>query len=109
MGLNIKIPDWAADGRILVLSNGELVAYKDPGVDSPVKVKKIRCNFCGECCMELGKNEGPFGADDEGKCLKLYKSNNGWLCGAGGNKPLICCGDPNKANNPNCVIEYEEE
>ena len=107
MKITIDIPDWAAEGRILVLSNGELAAYKDPGIDSPVKVKKVRCNFCGECCMMLGPDEGPFGADDEGKCLKLYKSKDGWLCGVEGNeKRLTCCGDPNKANAPSCVIEY---
>ena len=109
MGITIKIPGWAAEGRILVLSNGELVAYKEPGVDSPVKVKKVRCNFCGECCMMLNKKEGPFGADDEGKCPKLYKSLDGWFCGAGGGRPLVCFGDPNKANVPNCIIEYEDE
>jgi hypothetical protein len=105
MKIEIEIPEWAtnANQHLKILSNQELVAFKEPGGDW--EIKKTRCVQCGECCMDVF-NLTPFGGDDEGKCNALVKEGDRWLCTAGADKPFRCLQDPLKANNPDCPIEY---
>jgi len=104
-----ELPDWAKDQQITIIAGMEMLASYLPG-DADVKVKKVRCDFCGQCCMTLrpNSNETPYGVDNEGKCNVLYFESGKWLCGANFKKPISCLEDPLKANVPECSIEYEE-
>lgn len=71
--MKIKLPNWVNPKKTMMLISGkELIAFKISG--QPWKVKKTRCNQCGECCMDFPKV--PFGCDDEGKCNKLEKEGD---------------------------------
>lgn len=104
--MKIEIPDWAQDGNILVLSNGELVCYKLHGKDEPIWEKVIRCNRCGSCCMGLYTG-APFDYDDEGNCSKLRLNGKEWECVAGGMKPFRCLRDP--VDEDDCCITYKRQ
>ena len=104
--MEIKIPEWAQDDYIKVLRNNELIIYKEPGRESPIYEKTIRCNMCGACCMDLW-GSAPHGHDDEGNCLKLRKNGDMWECTAGGMTPRRCIPDP--VDVPDCVIEYKRQ
>jgi len=111
MKILLDIPDWAMDGVIRLLSNAELVAYKEPGRDQPFFVKVERCNQCGECCLDVGE-KGPFGCDDEGKCVKLVKRTDGkWDCTAGRLFPFTCILPPKgkRAEEIGCSITFEKQ
>lgn len=97
-----NLPDWAKERRIMILAGTELLAVKLPW--SNWKVKKIRCDNCGHCCMTYPST--PWGVDNEGKCLKLEKQGDKWICTAGIQKPYNCLQDPNSESE--CCIEYEE-
>jgi len=102
--MNIKLPDWIdPHGTLMLLCNQELVAYKEP--KGEWKIKKVRCNQCGECCLDVEPNHVPFPIEN-GKCSMLDTSGDKWTCKAGHKKPFACLGDPLKANSPSCVIEY---
>ena len=64
--ITLDLPDWTDDGYIKIISNTELVAYREHGTDRPWMVKVGRCSKCGECCLNVGAGF-PY-ADDEGKC-----------------------------------------
>jgi len=104
MKIEIELPDWVENSTIMILSNQELAAFKQPGKNW--KVKKTRCTKCGECCLDIPKKHTPFGSDDEGKCNALKKNGDEWICTAGQRKPWVCLGDPLKENVPTCEIEY---
>jgi len=89
---------------VQVLVNHELVAFSPPGTNE-LKVKKIGCNFCGECCLDMPPDHTEFGADDEGKCNALNKEGDKWLCTAGSRKPFKCLSDPIDPDL-NCSIRY---
>jgi len=104
MKIELDLPDWVGKDDILMLLHGqELVAFKHPCGDW--KVKKVRCNQCGECCLDVEPGHVPFPVED-GKCSMLDTSGEKWFCKAGHKKPFACLGDPLKENSPNCVIEY---
>ena len=84
-----------------------MVAEVDPG-ENIGRVKIVRCNFCGECCMDITHPDWAFPVED-GKCSMLKRDGDKWLCDAKFNTPVRCLPDPLKANAPNCCIEYEEQ
>lgn len=104
MKIKLNLPNWISkDDTLKLLCGQELVAFKEPKKEW--KVKKVRCNLCGECCLNVEPNHVPFPIDD-GKCSMLDTSGDEWKCMAGHKKPFACLGDPLKANSPYCGIEY---
>jgi hypothetical protein len=106
MKIEIELPDWVEDNpSILIQANGELVAFQHH--DGTLKVKQKRCDQCGECCLDVG-GAGPYGSDDEGKCSKLIKEGDKWMCAAWkqitGPKPYRCVFDPD--NLEGCCVTY---
>lgn len=103
MEFKVELPDWVNPKLTLMLLAGqELVAFKHPSGD--IKIKKTRCNNCGECCLFIMDGSTPFGNDDEGKCNALEKRDGSWHCTAGPNKPFRCLFDP--PGHDGCSIEY---
>jgi len=108
MRIILEIPDSFADQRLTFLAGSkELIATKVPWEDFWL-VKTTRCNYCGECCMDIGEN-WLWPPDDEGKCIKLVKNGDKWECSAGHDTPVRCIPDPLKTNSPTCCITYEEQ
>ena len=109
--IKINIPDdvWEQvrdKSFALVAGLRQTIAFNDGPWDDTWKVKKVRCNNCGECCLDVGEN-WTFPADDEGKCSKLIKEGDKWVCDAKYDTPIRCVPDPLKANAPLCCVEYE--
>lgn len=105
--MKIEIPDWVnPNDTILVFAGQELIAIKEP--KSNLKIKTVRCNKCGECCMDVPNNVTPFGSDDEGKCKALKKTEDGWICMAGLQRPFLCMPDPNNVDESTCCIRYRD-
>ena len=103
--MKITIPDWVStDETLTLLAGQELVAFKHPMKEW--KVKSVRCNQCGNCCLDLSNILTPFGTDDEGKCNKLKKEDDKWLCTAGHQKPFCCISDPASIEDVDCCIRY---
>ena len=98
------LPDRTKDRTIMILADQELVAFKEPRQE--IKIKKVRCVQCGECCLDVEENHTPFGTNGEGKCNMLDTTGDKWKCLAGYKKPFSCLSDPLKANTPSCTIEY---
>lgn len=108
MKITFDIPDSYADQRLTLIAGiKEWVAGVEPG-ESIGKVKVVRCNFCGACCMDIDHPDWAFPVDG-GKCSKLVKTDNKWMCTAKYNTPVRCIPDPLKENSPDCCIEYREQ
>ena len=107
MRIIIDLPDWVEDQEIKILAGMEMVAKKMPWDDFWV-IKETRCNYCGDCCMDVPTGEGKwlYPVTKEGICSKLYEEDGKMLCGAKFDKPYRCLDDPLKANSPNCCITY---
>lgn len=102
MKIELELPDWAT-GIIWIHNNQELVAYKMPGKE--VKVKKVRCDNCGECCLSVPEGHFSWGVDEEGKCNKVKKQGEKWICGLSGNeKPFNCC---TLVTEKHCTVEWK--
>lgn len=99
----LNLPDWAKNQQIMVLAGMELLVYYVPG--DKIQIKKVRCNFCGDCCLDYP--DTPYGVDDEGKCNKLEFDGDKWICLARFHKPYNCLHDPLKENVPDCNIEHD--
>lgn len=106
MKIEIEIPDWVTERRLLILAGTELVAKKEPW-DDFWEVKNDRCNLCGACCMTFkpNSNQTPYGVDEEGKCKALVKYGDTWECSAGTKRPYECLFDPK--DEPDCCITTE--
>lgn len=107
MRIELELPDWIAERRLTILAGVELVATKVPWEDF-WKVKKTRCNRCGQCCMSFKPNSNvtPYGVDDEGKCKALVKEPGEiWTCSVGTQRPYDCLFDP--IDESECCIEYD--
>jgi len=102
MKIELELPDWAK-GTITIHNDMELVAYQIPG--KRMKVKKTRCTNCGECCLNVPDGHFSWGIDEEGKCDRLEKQGDKWVCTAGREKPFNCC---TVVSEENCDIEWEE-
>ena len=105
-----NLPPWGEKKKITILLGMECFVTYLPA-EKIIRIKTIRCDFCGACCMDLPPNSNfvTCGVDDEGKCNALYKDrDNTWKCNAKYNKPYRCLGDPMKINTPECCIEHLE-
>jgi hypothetical protein len=100
MKIELELPDWAT-GTIFIHSDKDLVAYKVPGKE--MKVKKVRCDQCGECCLSVPDGWFSWGSDG-GKCNYVKKVGDKWICTAGHEKPFNCC---TVVTEKNCTIEWE--
>lgn len=103
-----SFPEWDNERCIYILAGIELVAYKYPGRNWMVKI--VRCNMCGECCMDLGNNQ-PFPlVTTDGVCDHLEKEpgdNKRWRCALSLNRPFGCCiAEP--SGKDYCCIEWGE-
>jgi hypothetical protein len=108
MKVEFELPDWVSKHQPLMLLAGqELVAFKWPGQDWKIKI--VRCNKCGECCLDIPNEHTPFGSDSEGKCNALQRvdNKNEWVCTAAHQKPWCCLGDPLNIEELGCSIRYK--
>ena len=104
--MKIEIPDWAQDGYLSVtLNHMELVAYKQPGKDSPIIIKVDRCNHCLECCLSVGPEFDYYDESIE-KCKFLTDQG---LCNAGPMRPVKCTDDPPKGKYRGCSLTYRNQ
>jgi len=99
--IEIELPDWAT-GTITIHNNKELVAYQVPG--QKMKVKKVRCDQCGECCLSVPENYFSWGVDEEGRCSRVKKVGDKWVCTAGKEKPFSCC---TVVTEEHCTVEWK--
>jgi len=100
----LNLPDWAQDQEISLIAGLEMLVHRVPG--NPIEIKRVRCNFCGDCCLDYPHS--PYGNDDEGKCNMLERNAHGqWKCQAKFDRPFRCLQDPLKANSPDCTIEHD--
>jgi len=100
MKIELEIPDWATEGRLMILSGTECVATKESKEDHWL-VKETRCNLCGECCLDSPNT--PYGLDDEGRCVKLVFDREKWWCMAKAHRPYNCLADPIDKNLECCI------
>ncbi len=99
------LPDWVDEKEPFMLLNGkQLVFEKKPHKKARIKIET--CNHCGECCLDFPAV--PFGTDDEGKCNRLKKEGDRWMCTAGSNTPKKCLSDPDPRSMKElgCSIKY---
>lgn len=105
MKIELEIPDWATETRLLIIAGNECVAHKRPQ-DNHWLVKEERCDLCGKCCLSGGISA--FGTTDDGLCVKLKKIGGKWECTAGLDKPIRCTIDPNIAGYKACGITHKK-
>jgi len=101
MKIEIEIPEWAGERTIMIFAGQEPIAYKHYG--KPLKVKTVRCNRCGECCLTVPDDKLFCGTNGEGKCNDLRADG---LCGSGVWKPFCCC-VPIEKPEDYCCIRYK--
>ncbi len=105
--ITLVLPDWAEDMEINIFAGVEILACKPP-TENVFYVKKVRCNQCGICCMNLKGEHHPFPVVD-GRCMHLKqwgKTGDKFLCGLAFFRPMACCAtDPTKMEE--CIIELE--
>jgi hypothetical protein len=95
------LPEWAIKDRtITLLADQELIASWN--IHEGLKIKKVRCNLCAECCLDMPENYLPFGTNGEGRCNMLSDEGK---CTAGHNRPFACLGDPSDPDLE-CCIRY---
>ncbi len=89
MKITLDLPDWIKERHIRVFAGIEEVAKKYTG--TKWKIKKVRCDMCGKCCMEVPKN-WRLGVDKKtGWCQHLQYYANEYRCNAPGGRPFYCC------------------
>jgi len=105
MKLTIELPDWADEKPIHVFVGFEHLAYK-PARKGKVVQKKVRCNSCGKCCMDLS-NTFTFPTIN-GTCSHLTKvrGKEEYTCGLGILRPFGC--SMTEPTKDYCCIEQEE-
>ena len=112
MEIKINIPDdiWeeVKDQRLTFVAGIKTLLATNVPWENFWKVKTTLCNNCGECCLDMGEN-WLFPPDDEGKCSKLVRENDSWVCSADYDTPVRCMPDPLKENAPSCCITYENQ
>lgn len=110
MRITVDLPDWCDERHIYIMAGVELVAYKWYGQDF-VRVKKVRCTFCGDCCKGLN-DLWPYGVDDAGTCIHLQEESATGefkcLLPAVPSSCIMGSQEKGKYENTNCVVEYED-
>ena len=108
--IDLDIPDHAKEKRIYIFLGRECYGIQEPNGD--LFIKKVRCNMCGKCCMDIGETWGLGTKKIDGIvcCKYLNKGLKGeWTCGANGIAPFSCCRDNvEMLAHKDCVIEYEK-
>ena len=107
MKVEIEIPDWCNAENLYLLTSNELIAFKME--NSNWKIKKVRCNKCGRCCMIHPKEGAYFQLKEDGSCINLIKQGDTFTCKIGMEKPLACVlGEPEGVEHEQfkCSIEY---
>ena len=104
MKIEIDLPDWVEERRLVILAGIECVASKEPS-ENYWKIKETRCNQCGMCCFDYPPT--PYGVDGEGKCNKLRFDHGKWECLARTEKPYNCLLDPIE-DDIGCCITYKK-
>ena len=91
MKINIEVPDWSVEeGEDMYIHAGTELVAKRYFKTKTWYVKTSRCNFCGDCCRNLGqgfKNQGMV--DENGTCIHLKDCK----CLLGMWKPYACIMD----------------
>lgn len=109
MILKIKIPKWAEKRHLRVMAGVDMLAYK-LGHTNILRVKKVKCNQCGDCCRGLTKR-WIYPTTDDGTCVYLAPDNPGtWKCTCEP-VPYHCfmgSQEKGKYDNEHCVVEYED-
>ncbi len=97
MKIEIEIPDFIPDCRIIhILAGMHRIGYIRPN-DRRVFVKTSECSQCGRCCQKVN-------------CKDLKKepgNNDRWRCGTGLMRPYNCCVSEPR-NIPECTSRYKE-
>ena len=112
MESKLKLPLWALEKNIYILSGIELVAYKIWN-ESHWMVKTVRCNVCGKCCMKLP--EAQMAPIIEGRCMYLTEQDDGrWSCQLDFHRPIACSvvtfnGRHAVREVSECVERFEEQ
>jgi hypothetical protein len=109
----LELPEWATENsqNIYVFSANELVAKKEAKIGEdrkivygPLEVKTVRCNRCGECCMD-NDELFPFGAKPNGECSELkFSPVEKYSCGLKGMIPLGCA--KGRGTKQQCIVEF---
>jgi len=106
MKLTVDLPDWCDERNVYIMAGIELAGYKLYGRNE-VMVKSVRCNMCGECCMNLPKRY-PVDKTEDGKCIHFDTKTK--LCLIPIERSRLCdrC-DPNMNSEPKeyCAIRYK--
>lgn len=102
--VTVELPDWVDERHIRIFAGIEEVARRLHG--QPLKVKAVRCDMCGKCCMGV-RDDWAHGKDPKtGWCAKLKYYANEYRCDAPGGRPFYCCCGDN-AGEPHCCIEWK--
>lgn len=99
--ITVEIPKWAEERDIVVLAGMELLAIRKYG--QPLKVKVVRCQRCGICCMNMTV---PEWVGESGWCKYLSKEGDIFSCELRFNKPYSCLMDP--VNVPECAVRLSK-
>lgn len=101
----------------MVVAGSEIIAIKPSGKEQKVYRKTVRCNMCGLCCENIGK-DWLFGTKElemQGKvrtvCAKVFEDGKSgrFECLGGPKTPWGCFAECTHAPpHPECIIEYEE-
>lgn len=104
--IELELPEWCKEKHIRIFAGIELVAFKKAHEDK-FSIKVSRCNFCGECCMNV-RVDHMFGRDKEtGNCRWLRKNGDTYECGLGIGRPFSCCASvPNQL--PECTEKFKK-
>jgi hypothetical protein len=105
MRVEIDLPDWVDERHLRLFAGVELVAVKLVN-ESDFRVKDVRCNWCGKCCMNLGDRMN-WPVDENGTCKHLRRVAEGWECSIYINAPRGCHHDPiRELKTGECCITY---
>lgn len=114
MKIELELPDWVDQGQAIRIFAGiELVAKKE-FPDEPWKIKTVRCNMCGKCCMNKSENwmKDTVGYDPEtnycGALIEKDDESGKFICNLGSARPFSCCAYAVGINDKDiCSIRWE--
>jgi len=112
----LTLPEWANGRNIYIMAGSEVVAKKLilPGSEpddpeySPLLIKTVRCNNCGDCCQFLKKpEEWHLGTDEWDYCNYLNEEDGKMLCTAPSFIRPWACVKGQGEDYDSCVIEFK--